>query len=90
MNSHLPTRMCAAIVLLLLLSFSARLWADVPFDHVIVDREGPRDPWAKILGDIDGDGFTDIVIGGRGGPLVWYAYPNWSKALITEGGYRTV
>jgi len=21
---------------------------------------------------------------------VWYAYPNWSKALITEGGYKTV
>ncbi|KPK44127.1 MAG: hypothetical protein AMJ65_03860 [Phycisphaerae bacterium SG8_4] len=75
---------------LLLLSFSVRVWADVPFDHVIVDREGPKDPWAKILGDIDGDGFADIVIGGRGGPLVWYAYPNWSKALITEGGYKTV
>ncbi|MHC4629149.1 MAG: FG-GAP repeat domain-containing protein, partial [Planctomycetota bacterium] len=90
MNSHLSTRIYAAITLLLLASFSARLWADVPFDHVIVDREGPKDPWAKILGDIDGDGFTDIVIGGRGGPLLWYAYPDWSKALITEGGYKTV
>jgi hypothetical protein len=75
---------------MLLASFSARIWADVPFDHVIVDREGPKDPWAKILGDIDGDGFADIVIGGRQGPLLWYSYPNWSKALITEGGYKTV
>jgi hypothetical protein len=66
MNSHLSTRIYAAITLLLLASFSARLWADVPFDHVIVDREGPKDPWAKILGDIDGDGFTDIVIGAIG------------------------
>jgi len=90
MNSTLPTRMCAAIALMLLTSFSARIWGDVPFDHVTVDREGPKDPWAKILGDIDGDGFDDIVIGGRRGPLVWYSYPTWSKALITEGGYRTV
>lgn len=43
-----------------------------------------------MLGDIDGDGFADIVIGGRQGPLLWYSYPNWSKALITEGGYKTV
>jgi len=90
MNSTLTSRMCVGIVLMLVLSFSSRVGADVPFDHVIVDRDGPKDPWAKILGDIDGDGFTDIVIGGRQGPLVWYAYPNWSKALITEGGYKTV
>ncbi|MHC4166433.1 MAG: FG-GAP repeat domain-containing protein [Planctomycetota bacterium] len=90
MNSYPTNRIFVGIVLMLLVSFSARIWADVPFDHVIVDREGPKDPWAKILGDIDGDGFADIVIGGRRGPLVWYSYPNWSKALITEGGYKTV
>ncbi|MHC4440205.1 MAG: FG-GAP repeat domain-containing protein, partial [Planctomycetota bacterium] len=27
---------------------------------------------------------------GRRGPLVWYAYPTWSKAVIADGGYRTV
>lgn len=64
--------------------------ADIPFDHVILDREGPKDPWAKIAGDIDGDTFPDIVIGGRQGPLVWYAYPTWSKAVIADGGYKTV
>ena len=80
--------MCAKIVLLLALSLP--VLAEVPFDHVIVDREGPKDPWAKIIGDIDGDTFPDVVIGGRKGPLVWYAYPTWSKAVIAEGGYRTV
>lgn len=78
------------IVSILFLNFLPGAGAEVLFDHAIVDSEGPKDPWAKILGDIDGDGFADIVIGGRQGPLVWYAYPDWSRALIAKGGYRTV
>jgi len=75
---------------LLLLSFLAPAAADIPFRHVILDNNGPRDPWAKIVGDINGDGFPDVIIGGRAGPLVWYAYPNWIKATIAKGGYKTV
>ena len=82
--------MCVKTILLLLLAFSALVIAEVPFEHVIMDKEGPKDPWAKIIGDINGDTFPDVVIGGRRGPLVWYAYPTWSKAVIAEGGYRTV
>ena len=88
-------RVGSRIVLMLLfaLAFPAWAWpqeADISFDHVILDREGPKDPWAKIAGDINGDALGDVVIGGRRGPLVWYAYPTWSKAVIADGGYKTV
>jgi hypothetical protein len=63
--------------------------AQVPFRHITID-DSVKDPWAKIVADIDKDGFPDIVIGGRAGPLVWYHYPEWTKAVIAKGGYRTV
>ncbi|NQT00477.1 MAG: VCBS repeat-containing protein [Planctomycetes bacterium] len=78
------------IVLLLLLSSSISLAANIPFSHVVLDNAGPKDPWAKMVGDINGDGFLDVIIGGRSGPLVWYSYPNWTKTTITKGGYKTV
>ena len=61
----------------------------ISFRHVVID-DSVKDPWAKIIADIDRDGFADIVIGGGAGPLVWYHYPDWAKAVIAEGGYRTV
>jgi hypothetical protein len=63
---------------------------DISFVHKVIDANGPRDPWAKMVGDIDGDGFADIVMGGRSGPLVSYLYPSWTKVMIAEGGYETV
>jgi hypothetical protein len=62
---------------------------EIPFQHRLIDSS-VTDPWAKIIADIDRDGFPDIVIGGRAGPLVWYRYPDWTKAVIAEGGYKTV
>jgi len=73
------------IVLVFRLSFAA----EVPFRHLAID-DSVKDPWAKVIADMDKDGFPDIVIGGRAGPLVWYHYPDWTKAVIAEGGYRTV
>jgi len=90
MRPILINKTCVKTTLSLLLALSSLVFAEVPFEHVILDRDGPKDPWAKITGDIDGDGFADVVIGGRQGPLVWYAYPTWSKAIIANGGYKTV
>ena len=62
---------------------------EVAFRHAAIDDSVP-DPWAKIVADIDDDGFPDIVIGGRSGPLKWYRYPQWQGTVIADGGYRTV
>jgi len=80
----------AGMMAIMLLSLSFPAWADIPFNSVILDSNGPKDPWAKIVADIDRDGYADIIIGGQAGPLVWYRYPDWTKAVISEGGYRTV
>lgn len=90
MSRTLTNKMWAGIVTIMFLSLSFPARADIPFSHVILDSDGPKDPWAKIAGDIDGDGLPDVVIGGREGPLVWYACPAWSKAVIADGGYKTV
>jgi hypothetical protein len=51
---------------------------EIPFEYKIVDNEMSGD--CKMLGDIDGDSFLDIVIAGY--TMYWYAYPNWIKTLI--------
>ena len=44
------------------------------------------------LGDINGDGFLDIVIGSEKAEnegLVWYKYPNWEKHGVAKGQFTT-
>jgi len=78
------------LALLMIASLGVAASAGVRFARGVIDKEGPKDPWAKIVADIDGNGKPDVIIGGRGGPLVWYAWPDWTATTITEGGYDTV
>lgn len=62
----------------------------IPFVRVIVDETPPDRPWYKMLGDVDGDGFLDIVVAGATGPMIWYRYPRWKPVEIASAGWDGV
>ncbi|MGV8090830.1 MAG: FG-GAP repeat domain-containing protein [Mangrovibacterium sp.] len=77
-------------------SMVTKTTAQMNFQRVVVDANGPKDPYGKTTGDIDGDGLTDLVVGGAsGGGIVWYKNPgipaaSWKKYMIEEGaGFNT-
>ncbi len=63
--------------------------AEVPFEHVIIDSHAPLNQWAIGVGDINGDGYVDVVTSGstvgKGG-LYWYEYSGWAKHVIDATG----
>ena len=63
----------------------------IAFDYVVVDPAGPLDPWGKTVGDIDGDGAPDLLVGGNiSGGLLWYQNPSWTPHVISGlPGFRT-
>jgi hypothetical protein len=57
------------------------------FKHIIIDEKGPQDPHIKAVGDITGNGCMDTVVASsKGGPLVWYEFPDWKKHVIAPEG----
>jgi hypothetical protein len=53
----------------------------VTFEQRVIDSDMAGD--CKMVGDIDGDGFLDLVVGGMPGEnLKWYHYPSWNKTQI--------
>lgn len=60
---------------------------EIPFKHRVVDRDAPVDMHTKTVGDLNGDGLTDLVVAGTRGLLVWYESPNWKRHVVArEGG----
>jgi hypothetical protein len=63
---------------------------DIPFQHVVIDGQNPADPHCKAAGDIDGDGYPDLLAASAsGGGLFWYRYPDWTKHQIAGGSFTT-
>jgi hypothetical protein len=63
---------------------------EIAFRHVVVDADNPADPHCKAAGDLDGDGYPDLLAASAsGGGLYWYHYPEWIKFEIAEGSYTT-
>jgi hypothetical protein len=69
--------------------FAGHIKASTSFEYKIIDSAPMGTVWAKGTGDFNGDGRTDVVIGGRD-TVIWYQNPGsaggtWDKHTIYKG-----
>jgi len=86
------TAIASILMSAILLSAAIETAGSMNFEHVVIDKNiGGR----TAIGDIDGDGFNDIVVHtwstDRGkqndGKVGWYKYPNWRRYSIVDSGH---
>ncbi len=88
----LPGSMNLNIVLntiILSVFLSVQLYAQVPFDCIVVDsaRNSPAKPYGKAIGDLNGDSQPDLFISSANDDgMHWYQYPDWKKYVIRKSG----
>ncbi len=57
----------------------------VGFEHKVIDPDpAGSENDVCLIADVDGDGYNDVIIGGKQGEgnLVWYQYPDWTRHTI--------
>ena len=68
----------SASIALALLSAAQDAPAEVPIQEIVIDASATGD--CKALGDLDGDGALDVILGGS--ELAWYRFPAWTRFPI--------